>query len=103
MLGMAAPGSFGLLGSRSNWTGSQTDGSKMALNPQSSKKNEIYNGIDYDSSAIQSIKWDPNTQNAKVVWTGSSKEYDYPMTEQEFNNAKWSGSKGQYMNQARTY
>ena len=83
--------------STSNWTGSDNDGTKLTLNPASSNKKDIYNGVDYDSSAIESVKFDPSTNNAKVVYTGGGKEYDFPMTQQEFDKLKWSGSKGQWM------
>ena len=94
----------GMLGRRSAWTGSDTDGTKLTFNPMSANKDTIYNGLDYDSSAIQSVRFDPNTNNAKVRYTGGSKEYDFPMTQDEFDEMKWSGSKGQWMAyQARRY
>ena len=93
----------GMLGSRSSWTGSDTDSTKLTLDPMSAKKTNIYNGLDYDSSAIQSVRFDPNTNNAKVRYTGGSKEYDFPMTQDEFDEMKWSGSKGQWVAQARRY
>lgn len=102
MLGLAS-NSYGMLGG-SKWTGSQTDGSKLLINPRSAGSNHIVNGADYDSSAIASVDYDPNTQNAKVKYTSGDKVYDFPMSPEEYNSLKYSPSKGQFMYyEARRY
>lgn len=96
MLGLAGNW-YGMLGSRSQWTGSDNDNTKLTLNPMSANKTTLYNGVDYDSSAIEKVRFDPNTNNAKITYVGGGKEYDFPMTQQEFDRMKWSGSKGQWV------
>ena len=55
------------------------------------------------STAIQSIEWDPKTENAKVQFRGGNKNYDYPMTREELDSFLTADSKGRWINQARTY
>lgn len=56
------------------------------------------------STAIKNIQFDPSTENAKVTFTSSDKQYDYPMTVDEFKNFMNSDSKGRWINkEARKY
>lgn len=67
------------------------------------KGERIDNGVDYDSSAIQSVDYD-GRGNAKVQYTGSNKQYDFPMTDDEFEELKSDPSKGSWMyHTARRY
>ena len=56
------------------------------------------------STAIKNIQFDPSTENAKVTFTSSNKQYDYPMTVDEFKSFMNSDSKGRWINkEARKY
>lgn len=56
------------------------------------------------STAIKNIQFDPSTENAKVTFTSSDKQYDYPMTVDEFKSFMNSDSKGKWINkEARKY
>lgn len=94
MLGLAG-NNYGLLGS--SWTGSDSDGTKLTLNPTSANNNTIYNGLDYDSSAIDKVEFHPERNEAEITYTGGGKSYTFPMTQKEFDRMKWSGSKGQWV------
>ena len=56
-----------------------------------------------NSTAVQSVEWDPKSENAKVMFVGGDKQYDYPMTKQEFKDFQNAPSKGRWINKARTY
>ena len=61
-------------------------------------KNKVFNGVDYDSSAIKSVKFHPNKNEADVVYTGlGNKTYKFPMTQEEFDAFQDAGSKGGWM------
>ena len=61
------------------------------------KAKALNNGLDFDSSAIQSIRYD-GRGNAKVAYTSApNKEYDFPMTDKEFQAFENAPSKGQFM------
>lgn len=49
-----------------------------------------------NSTAIKSVEFDPKTENAKVVYQGGPKKYDFPMTKEEFKNMQNSPSKGRW-------
>lgn len=52
------------------------------------------------SEAIESVKYDPNTQICSIVFrNGSGKAYDFKLTQQEFATFMQSSSKGAYVNQ----
>lgn len=56
------------------------------------------------STAIKSISFDPVSENAKVTFTSSNKQYDYPMTTDEFRRFLTADSKGRWINkEARKY
>ena len=57
-----------------------------------------------DSTAIRDIEYDPVNQNAKVRYTTSDRQYDFPMTPDEYREFLTSPSKGQWMHyNARRY
>ena len=60
------------------------------------KDESISNGVDFDSSAIQSVDYD-GRGNMKVQYTSGGKKYDFPCSPDEWQNLKDSSSKGQYM------
>lgn len=68
-------------------------------------RNKAFNGLNYDSSAIKSITFDPKNNEADIVYTGpNNKAYTFPMTRAEFNDFKDADSKGQWVAyQARRY
>lgn len=60
------------------------------------KDDSIYNGLDYDSSAIDSAEYD-GRGNMKVQYKGGGKKYDFPCSPDEWKDLKDSPSKGQWM------
>ncbi len=61
-------------------------------------RNKVFNGVDYDSSAIKSVKFYPEKNEADVQYTGvGGKTYKFPMTQEEFDALQNAGSKGQWM------
>lgn len=61
-------------------------------------------GVELASTAIKSIEFDPASENAKITFTSSDKQYDYPMTTEEFKSFMSSDSKGRWVNkEARKY
>lgn len=61
-------------------------------------------GAELASTAIKSIEFDPASENAKITFTSSDKQYDYPMTPEEFRSFMSSDSKGRWVNkEARKY
>lgn len=50
------------------------------------------------STAIESVKYDPNTQICSVRFRGGDKSYDYKMTPQDFQSFMNADSKGTYVN-----
>lgn len=61
-------------------------------------------GAELTSTAIKSIEFDPASENAKITFTSSDKQYDYPMTPEEFRSFMSSDSKGRWVNkEARKY
>lgn len=60
-------------------------------------KNKVFNGVDYDSSAIKSVKFHPEKNEADVVYVGGDKKYKFPMSQEEFDAFQNAGSKGQWM------
>ena len=50
-----------------------------------------------ESSAIRDIEYDPANQNAKVRYTTSDRQYDFPMTPEEYRSFLTSPSKGRWM------
>lgn len=56
------------------------------------------------STAIKNIEFDPVSENAKITFTSSDKQYDYPMTTDEFRSFLNADSKGRWVNkEARKY
>lgn len=61
-------------------------------------------GAELASTAIKNIEFDPASENAKITFTSSDKQYDYPMTTEEFKSFMSSDSKGRWVNkEARKY
>ena len=61
-------------------------------------------GAELASTAIKSIEFDPASENAKITFTSSDKQYDYPMTPEEFRSFLTADSKGRWVNkEARKY
>lgn len=61
-------------------------------------------GAELASTAIKSIEFDPGSENAKITFTSSDKQYDYPMTPEEFRSFMTADSKGRWVNkEARKY
>ena len=61
-------------------------------------------GAEIASTAIKNIEFDPTTENAKITFTSSDKQYDYPMTPEEFKSFITADSKGRWVNkEARKY
>lgn len=61
-------------------------------------------GAELASTAIKNIEFDPVSENAKITFTSSDKQYDYPMTTEEFKSFMSSDSKGRWVNkEARKY
>lgn len=61
-------------------------------------------GAELASTAIKNIEFDPASENAKITFTSSDKQYDYPMTTEEFKSFMNSDSKGRWVNkEARKY
>ena len=61
-------------------------------------------GAELASTAIKSIEFDPASENAKITFTSSDKQYDYPMTPEEFRSFMTADSKGRWVNkEARKY
>lgn len=61
-------------------------------------------GAEITSTAIKSIEFDPASENAKITFTSSDKQYDYPMTPEEFRSFLTADSKGRWVNkEARKY
>ena len=61
-------------------------------------------GAELASTAIKNIEFDPTTENAKITFTSSDKQYDYPMTPEEFRSFITADSKGRWINkEARKY
>lgn len=61
-------------------------------------------GAELTSTAIKNIDFDPATENAKITFTSSDKQYDYPMTPEEFRSFLAADSKGRWVNkEARKY
>ena len=61
-------------------------------------------GAELASTAIKSIEFDPTSENAKITFTSSDKQYDYPMTPEEFRSFLTADSKGRWVNkEARKY
>ena len=61
-------------------------------------------GAELASTAIKNIEFDPASENAKITFTSSDKQYDYPMTTEEFKSFMTADSKGRWVNkEARKY
>ena len=61
-------------------------------------------GAELASTAIKSIEFDPTSEHAKITFTSSDKQYDYPMTPEEFRSFLTADSKGRWVNkEARKY
>lgn len=61
-------------------------------------------GAEIASTAIKNIEFDPASENAKITFTSSDKQYDYPMTSEEFRSFLNADSKGRWVNkEARKY
>ena len=61
-------------------------------------------GAELASTAIKNIEFDPASENAKITFTSSDKQYDYPMTPEEFKSFINADSKGRWVNkEARKY
>lgn len=61
-------------------------------------------GAEIASTAIKNIDFDPASENAKITFTSSDKQYDYPMTSEEFRSFLNADSKGRWVNkEARKY
>ena len=61
-------------------------------------------GAELASTAIKSIEFDPDSENAKITFISSDKKYDYPMTPEEFRSFMAADSKGRWVNkEARKY
>ncbi len=56
-----------------------------------------YNGVDYDSSAIDKVEYHPERQEAEITYVGGDKAYTFPMDDREFNDFKNAPSKGQWV------
>lgn len=50
-----------------------------------------------ESTAIRDIEYDPETQNAKVRYTTGDRQYDFPMTPEEYKDFLTSPSKGHWL------
>lgn len=61
------------------------------------KKGDKYIDNAVPSSAIKSIDYDPKTQNAKIQYTSGDKQYDFPMTVNEFKDFENAPSKGRWV------
>ena len=60
--------------------------------------NKIFNGIDYDSTAIKSVSFNPDKNEADIVYNGvGNKSYKFPMTPEEFDDLKDASSKGKWV------
>lgn len=60
--------------------------------------NKIFNGIDYDSTAIKSVSFNPDKNEADIVYNGvGNKSYKFPMTSEEFDDLKNAPSKGKWV------
>lgn len=60
--------------------------------------NKIFNGIDYDSTAIKSVSFNPDKNEADIVYNGvGNKSYKFPMTSEEFDDLKDASSKGKWV------
>ena len=60
--------------------------------------NKVFNGIDYDSTAIKSVSFDPDKNEADIVYNGvGNKSYKFPMTPEEFEDFKDAPSKGKWV------
>lgn len=56
-----------------------------------------YNGIDYDSSAIDSVEYHPERQEAEITYVCGGKAYTFPMDDKEFTDFQNAPSKGQWV------
>lgn len=73
-------------------------GLQSGSNPQTDRVGEV------QSTAIKNIEFDPTSENAKITFVSSDKQYDYPMTPDEFRSFINSASKGRWVNkEARKY
>lgn len=60
--------------------------------------NKIFNGIDYNSTAIKSVSFNPDKNEADIVYNGvGNKSYKFPMTSEEFDDLKDASSKGKWV------
>lgn len=60
--------------------------------------NKIFNGIDYNSTAIKSVSFNPDKNEADIVYNGvGNKSYKFPMTSEEFDDLKNAPSKGSWV------
>ena len=60
--------------------------------------NKIFNGIDYNSTAIKSVSFNPDKNEADIVYNGvGNKSYKFPMTPEEFEDFKDASSKGKWV------
>lgn len=60
--------------------------------------NRVFNGIDYDSTAIKSVNFNPDKNEADIVYNGvGNKSYKFPMTSEEFEDFKDAPSKGKWV------
>lgn len=59
--------------------------------------------VPVESTAIESISYDPESENAEVQFVNGRHSYDYPMTPEEYKSFLTAPSKGQWINHARTY
>lgn len=60
--------------------------------------NKVFNGVDYDSTAIRSVSFDPDKNEADIVYNGvGNKSYKFPMTSEEFDDFNSAPSKGSWV------
>lgn len=71
-----------------HWTGNGDKSNK--------RMETLENGNDYSSSAIRSVEYHPQNQQAVVQYEGSDKKYTFPMNGSEFDDLQRADSKGQW-------
>lgn len=65
--------------------------------PQSRRITEDGRLYDVDSTAIENIEYDPNSQTATVKFHNGDKLYDYRVSPEEFKEFLDAGSKGSHV------
>ena len=81
--------------SKNKETGSYIDGEMKVGNEKTSDEDKVVSLV---STAIQSIKYDPNKQRAYVVFkNGDGTEYTYKVTPEEFDDFLNAASKGRWV------